>query len=445
MSDSMQKLELGPIHIPIPADWDSAELHEKLSLISGVNYSSEQLQEKPDSAAVFLTLNTIQKGGGYKLGSEKYFTGDIPEEKSLEEGDVVIADTDVTQDGDVVGYSAQVPKFEGKNVTASMDLSILEPTDESYNKHFLNYLLRAKPLHDRMRAFSAGSTVLHLNTDLAEHLKLPVPPLPEQRKIASVLYNVDQAIQKTEEIIEQTKLVKQGVMQDLFTEGYHDHEEFEETKIGRMPKDWDVRNLGNIAEVSRGKFTHRPRNDPDFYGGEHPFIQTGEVVEAKGRVEDYSQTLNQKGLDVSKKFSEGTIIMTIAGNIGDTAIADFPVSFPDSLVGIKTCEDVNTEYLEFFLRFRKRHLERMSTKTTQRNLNLSLLRPRKIAVPPLEEQQKIASALKSYDEREKTEKNQKEQLQRLKKGLMQDLLIGEVRTKDRDIEVLDAVKEVEKV
>jgi type I restriction enzyme S subunit len=192
--------------------------------------------------------------------------------------------------------------------------------------------------------------------------------------------------------------------------------------------------------VERGKFTHRPRNDPEFYDGDYPFIQTGEVVEATGELTDYSQTLNEKGRNVSKRFDPGTIILTIAGNIGDTAVATFPVYFPDSLVGVTPNEEVDPYYLEFFLRYRQKYLNRLATETTQKNLNLSLLKPIDIAIPPLEEQRKIASVLKGFDSKVRKERGYKSQLQRLKKGLMQDLLTGEVRTADKAIDVLDEVK-----
>ncbi|MDB9253793.1 restriction endonuclease subunit S [Halorubrum ezzemoulense] len=193
------------------------------------------------------------------------------------------------------------------------------------------------------------------------------------------------------------------------------------------------------ADVARGKFTHRPRNDPEFYDGEYPFIQTGEVVEAVGELTDFSQTLNEKGRGVSKEFAPGTIIITIAGNIGDTAVATFPVYFPDSLVGITPDEETDERFLEHFLRYRQAFLNRLSTKTTQKNLNLTLLRPIEVVKPPLDEQKKIADTLSTVDNQIKKEKEYKNHLQRLKHGLMQDLLSGTVRTTDTKIEVPEEI------
>ncbi|AXU07176.1 hypothetical protein GRX81_07225 [Rickettsia japonica] len=89
-----------------------------------------------------------------------------------------------------------------------------------------------------------------------------------------------------------------------------------------------------MAYIQRGKFSIRPRNDPRYYGGEIPFIQTGDIPQSSSDVRYYKQTLNEKGLKVSRLFPKGTIVLAIAANIGITVILDFDSAFPDSIVGI---------------------------------------------------------------------------------------------------------------
>jgi len=90
-----------------------------------------------------------------------------------------------------------------------------------------------------------------------------------------------------------------------------------------VPEGWEVKKLEDLASVERGKFSARPRNDPKYYGGKFPFVQTGDIAESKTYLLKYSQTLNDKGLAVSRLFSKNTILITIAANIGDTAITTF--------------------------------------------------------------------------------------------------------------------------
>ncbi|MBU6339180.1 MAG: restriction endonuclease subunit S [Rickettsiales bacterium] len=157
-----------------------------------------------------------------------------------------------------------------------------------------------------------------------------------------------------------------------------------------------VLQLSEVANLSRGKFSHRPRNDPRFFDGKYPFIQTGDVVKASqtNLQIQYSQTLNDLGLSVSKIFDEKIIVITIAANIGDTAILDYPACFPDSLVAIKPKnKDIKLEYLNIYLRFLKKYLESLAPQAAQRNINLQQLSPTPIAIPPLHIQEQIIAMM----------------------------------------------------
>jgi len=188
-----------------------------------------------------------------------------------------------------------------------------------------------------------------LNRDLVYKQVIPLPSLPEQKKIAEILTTVDQGIEKVDEAIQRTQRLKKGLMQELLTRGIG-HKEFKGTEIGRIPEDWKITRLGEIGELERGKFAFRPRNDPRFYGGNFPFIQTGDISEANGIIRKYSQTLNEDGFKISKLFKKGTIVISIAGNIGDVGILDFDSCFQDSIVGIKAnsekTEQLPTEWVK---------------------------------------------------------------------------------------------------
>ena len=164
-----------------------------------------------------------------------------------------------------------------------------------------------------------------------------------------------------------------------------------------IPEGWRMVRLGDVAKVERGKFAHRPRNEVRFYGGDIPFIQTGDVVRANGKIRQHSQTLNELGLSISRLFPTGTVIITIAANIGETAIASYPVAFPDSLVGIIPT-GIDANFLEHSLRIRKAHLNQLAPESAQKNINLDDLRPLLILLPTLPEQRAIAAVLDSIDD-----------------------------------------------
>jgi type I restriction enzyme S subunit len=303
-----------------------------------------------------------------------------------------------------------------------IDTTYYIQTDDSFDFRWLFYKLQSLGLPK----MNSASGTPGLNREEVYRLCIKIPPKKEQQKIAEILGTVDEDIAKTQEVIEATEKLKRGLMQQLFTRGIG-HTKFKKTKLGEIPEEWEIKKLGDVARVERGKFSHRPRNAPEFYGGKYPFIQTGDVVNSNGRLKTHSQTLNEKGLAISRMFEKGTIVLTIAANIGATGILDFDSCFPDSLVGVNTRKDMNNIFLEYYLRTRKEFLNKIATQSAQKNINLEKLRPLLIIKPKREEQQKIAEILSAVDEKISVNKKLKNKLTLLKKGLMQDLLSGEVR------------------
>ena len=142
--------------------------------------------------------------------------------------------------------------------------------------------------------------------------------------------------------------------------------------LGDVPEGWEVKKIRHFAEVLRGKFTHRPRNDPKFYGGDFPFIQTGDITASSRFITEFKQTLNELGISVSKEFPKGTLVMAIAANIGDVAILEFPAYFPDSIVGLVPKRNFDLNFLYFLMIAMKQPMLMTATVSTQMNLNVDL-------------------------------------------------------------------------
>lgn len=263
----------------------------------------------------------------------------------------------------------------------------------------------------------------------------------EQRRIAEILSTVDEAIEQTEALIVKYQQIKAGLLQDLFTRGVTPDGHLRPTRaqaphlykdspLGWIPKEWEVQRLDSVSAVDRGKFTIRPRNDPRFYGGQYPFIQTGDVALSEGRtLNSYSQTLNEMGLSVSRLFPAGTIMVTIAANIADTCIIGIPMCAPDSLVGVQPKARENARFIELSIRRRKMWLETRAPQTAQRNINLEDLRPLLIAWPDGLERLRISERYEAHDAAIATCETHVRKLRQQKQGLMHDLLTSRVRVK----------------
>ena len=157
--------------------------------------------------------------------------------------------------------------------------------------------------------------------------------------------------------------------------------------------------LSEIAkDFGRGKSKHRPRNDVRLYGGDIPFIQTGDIREAGKWIENYSQTYSEFGLQQSKQWEKGTLCITIAANIAETGLLGFDACFPDSIIGfVANPEFAITEYVYYYLNSIKDYLENKSYGSAQDNLNLSTFSSLKIPVPSLEIQSRIVQVLDNFD------------------------------------------------
>lgn len=252
-----------------------------------------------------------------------------------------------------------------------------------------------------------------------ENLYIPIPPIAEQKKIAEILETCDRQIELTEKLINAKRKLKQGLMQKLLT-GKLRFSEFEN-------QEWKTYKLSELANVERGKFTARPRNDPKYYGGNIPFIQTGDVTNSNGRISSYSQTLNREGLKVSKLFRKGSIVITIAANIGDVAILDIDVACPDSIVVVQAKPNICEDWLFYYLSSCKQIMENAATQNAQKNINLQVLRPLTIFTPSFHEQRKISETIKNYDSHIIKLNQIKTLYKTIKQGLMQQLLTGKTR------------------
>ncbi|MXR52055.1 hypothetical protein GRX03_10645 [Halovenus sp. WSH3] len=445
--EKSSNLKLGPIEIDIPDEWDSKELTSVLDLTTGNNYSGKHLSDNDNGGRIFLTLKSVNKGGGFNWDSLKYYTGEVNDKEIVEPGDLLIANTDVTQDGDIVGYSIRVPDFNSKKeIAASMDLSILRPKCDSINIPYVEYLLQTNYVHSRMRAFSAGSTVLHLNTDLVKSLSLPFPPLPEQRKIATILHSVDQAIEKTEKIIEQAERTKQALMQSLFVDGYFEHGEtvtaHHQNRLPRHPAEWQTKPAEDVMEVTRGAHP-RPKSDDSLWRGETPIVKIGDRNRGDSRtITTTKEKVTEKGSQKSKLVDEGTLIVSNAGTVGVARITGMQTCIHDHWLILRDYEeDLSTRYLYYFINWNQEFLEALASGSTVLDLNTDDFRLFDVTFPPLDEQQKIADSLDSLHDQKMANIQYSEQLKRLKQGLMQDLLSGTVRTTDTNIQVPDEIEQ----
>ena len=270
------------------------------------------------------------------------------------------------------------------------------------NAYFYAYILREMARNQWIQALAKGIRERSSDFRYTEFAlqPVPVPPLSEQTAIVRYLDQADERtrryVRSRERLIELLEEYRQAVIHHAVTRGLDPDVRLKPSSVewlGDVPAHWEVRRVKQVSRILRGKFTHRPRNDPSLYNGPYPFIQTGDVARAKKTITEYSQTLNKQGLAVSLMFPTGTLVMTIAANIGDVAILDFEACFPDSVVGFVPHQNVDRDYLYYLFRAMKAEFLRETPVNTQGNLNVERIGSRHIALPPISEQISIVAYL----------------------------------------------------
>jgi type I restriction enzyme S subunit len=163
--------------------------------------------------------------------------------------------------------------------------------------------------------------------------------------------------------------------------------------------EWRPLKLDELGYVGRGRSRHRPRNASFLYGGPYPFFQTGDIKAANHYLTKPSQTYSEAGLAQSKLWQPGTLCITIAANIAESAILGVEGCFPDSVVGfVPHPSKADVHFIKYYLEILKLRMQNISHGATQDNLSLDKLLSFDFLVPPLSVQGRIAGILSAYDD-----------------------------------------------
>ena len=167
----------------------------------------------------------------------------------------------------------------------------------------------------------------------------------------------------------------------------------DDEKPFELPDGWEWARFPELGVFGRGKSKHRPRNDPKLFNpGIYPLVQTGEVARADNVIGEYHSKYSDIGLAQSKMWPTGTLCITIAANIADSALLGFDACFPDSVVGFVPCKPLyDTKYFLAFMKTARENLLKFAPSTAQKNINLEILESVLIPIPPLNEISRIVA------------------------------------------------------
>lgn len=203
---------------------------------------------------------------------------------------------------------------------------------------------------------------------------------------------------------------------------------------------WEYKTLDELGSVSRGRSKHRPRNDETLFGGKYPFVQTSDVKKANLYLTEYESTYNEKGLEQSKLWKAGTLCITIAANIADTAILGIDACFPDSVMGFIPYDGIaNVKFVKYAFDMLQRDCKQISQGTAQDNLSWKKLSTIKFPAPDIEVQNKIVNYLSAYDDLIENNKKQIKLLEETAERLYREWFVELHFPGCEDVKIVDGV------
>jgi type I restriction enzyme S subunit len=333
------------------------------------------------------------------LEYEELFKG-----KRLKTGDLLTARTGYP------GTTCLLPeKYHGSQ---SFTTLITRPNQSKIESSFLCYYINSEIGQKFFETNQIGGGQKNVNAGTLKFMPIPIPPLHEQKAIASALKETDDLILSLEELIAKKKLIKQGAMQELL-----------------KPKEgWVTKKLGEVALIVRGA-SPRPIEDPKWfdYSSSIGWVRISDVTKSNKFLKSTIQKLSADGVKSSRFVEENNLIMSICATVGRPILTEINVCIHDGFVVFKN-PTIEKEYLYYFLSFIEKDWANNGQTGSQMNLNTELINKTLIPYPSSKKGQlEIASIIADLDDEINILDEKLSKYKTIKQGMMQQLLTGKIR------------------
>ena len=264
-----------------------------------------------------------------------------------------------------VGYSAIVDDLSGFDYAIIPANLMKIDIDESkaHTKYVHHYM--TSPEGKRRIVEEASSTAQPaLSLGTMKKFKLPIPPLPEQKKFASSLTSVDEVIENTQKQIDKLQELKKATMNELLTKGIG-HTEFKDSELGRIPKSWECNNLGYVISDIKGGGTPS-RLDFTYWDGGIPWATVKDLK--KIRLSQTEELISEKGLQNSSSnlITKKTVIIATRMGLGKAVIFDKDVAINQDLKALFPSDHLDSEYLLYWFLSKSDEIEKLGTGSTEK-------------------------------------------------------------------------------
>ncbi|WP_177167191.1 restriction endonuclease subunit S [Salinibacillus kushneri] len=389
-------------------DWNKVSLRDNLDILTGYAFSSKKFNDSDGLPLIrirdLLSHNPVTK-----------YSGEYDELYLIEKNDVLIG-----MDGEF-----NIVRWKGPKSLLNQRVAKIKSSNKNLiDNKFIYYRMHSEL--KRIEALTPATTVKHLAKKDIQNLTLLLPPIKKQQKIAAILSSVDEAIEKTEQIIEQTETVKKGLMQQLLTKGIG-HTEFKDSPFGKIPSNWKTVFIEDVVEINPENLSSKT---DDFY--ELDYIDIASIE--KNNITGTNRYLFKDAPSrARRKVKTGdTIVSTVRPYLRGFAYINERYNETVCSTGFAVLRSKNECHSDFLYQviLSDRFVNYLISNMTGSNypaVKADDIKTYNFTLPPKDEQIKISNILSEYHKKIETELNKLTILNEIKKGLMQQLLTGKVR------------------
>ena len=422
----------------IPEDWFIVPLKHYLSLKGRIGWNglkSEEFQEK--SYAYLVTgqdfnSDVVNWDKCYQISKERY---DEDPFIQLENGDLL-----VTKDG-TIGKVAKVLGLD-KPACLNSGIFVVKQTKDIFVQNYLYWLLVSNQLKEFVGYNSTGTTIAHLYQNVFENMPLTVPPLSEQQTIASYLDRkvgqIDASVSAINTQIDDLKAYRMSVISEAVTKGLNPNATMKDSGvewIGEIPEGWEITKLA-WAFPNMGSGTTPDSNNLQYYVEEgYNWLQTGDLTD--GAIVSTSKHLSQIAIEEKRMrfYPIGSIVIAMYGaTIGKLGYLEIETSTNQACCVLPPQENRDNKFMFYVMLSSKSTLISKSIGGGQPNISQAIIQEHRIPVPPLSEQQAIATYLGSkttqIDAAIASLELQRDDLNALKQSIISEAVTGKIDVRD---------------
>lgn len=437
------------------SEWKEYKLGDIINVKHGYAFKGEYFSETP-TLDILLTPGNFNIGGGFKQGKLKYYNGDYPISYILKEGDIIVTMTDLSKEGDTLGYSAKIPKHNKIRYLHNQRIGLLQFIKDDISKDYIYWILRSRDYQKFIINSATGSTVKHTSPSRISEYSFTAPDLPTQIAISEILSSLDDKIELNNKINQELESLAQLLFKRWFVDFEFPNENGEpykssggemiDSELGEIPKGWRVGYLEDVIEFHNGyAFTSKELESESSTDCYHVFkmghIKKGGGLNAEGTKSYFSKSKAHKLSKYVLKKGDLLMCMTdMKGNVallGHTALMNeddkYIVNQRVGLLRPKNDEGIDYPYL-YILTNSFDFIEELRSRANsgvQVNLSTNEIKKSKILIAPKSINEKFGLITKSFYDIIFEITNENLTLRNTRDYLLPKLISGELQINDK--------------